>query len=167
MGKKGYSVGYLTDHYLVDKHTGEVKNVRLITLEPKRDKAFFKVFNAFAEDVLQDKELAGKPIRLLFYILNRLDLNEIVVVLDAKKVADELGIGERTLFRWLRILIKKEILIKTKKRGVYLLNPAKVIVGKLETIKPKLPYYAEILGIDDEVIAKISSDIALNDAKKG
>jgi len=162
-----YTVGFLTDHLLVDKYTGEVKNIRLVVLNPHRDKGFFKVFNAFSEDLLQDKELLGKPLKLLIYILNKLDVNEIVFYLSPAKASRELNVSRRSIYNWLKALIDRDIIIPTAERNIYLLNPAKVIVGKLETIKPKIPFYAKELGIPEEKAEKILAEITLLEAKRG
>jgi len=151
------TVGISTNLSVMDNATGEVLPLRIITLKPeqKADSSFCKVFNAFAEDIFQDQELAGKPIRLLFYILKQLDINEIIVFLEPQEVIKQLNISRATFYRWLDVLLKKQILFKTKAQHVYILNPAKVLVGSFEKIKLKLPKYAKIWGIKEEDITEI------------
>ena len=100
---------------LVDTKTGEIleHEVLLVGRKPKYvDKGFIKVFVAFLEDVVADKEVSGKAIRLLLYMLERLDFNNLTVYLNPKDACRELGIARQTLYNWLSLLIRKKYVEK-------------------------------------------------------
>jgi len=111
---------------VVNPETGEVEK-RLVRVwdeyEKSLDKNFVKVFDAFTKDLLLDEEISGKAIRLLFYIASILDYDKDTFYLSPTKVARELGVHRDTVHKWLRILIKKGIILKTEDRNWYKVNP--------------------------------------------
>ena len=106
-----------------DSQGNEVeKKIRSWTLTPATDKDFVKFFDAFVIDLLQDEDIAGKSIRLLFYIASILDYDEEIFYLSPTEVAKELNVNPRTVFRWLKTLLDKGLIIKTNRRNWYMVN---------------------------------------------
>ena len=132
---KGYG-----EKEVIDKETGEIFSLkfRIIGTEEefkKRDKNFFKVFNAFTLELISDKDIAGKSIRLLFYILTKLinDINQIEFYMSPQMVCKDLKIHAQTFKKWRQILIKKGI-IKKLGTNLYMLNPQCVCKGNANTL---------------------------------
>jgi len=127
----------------IDPITGEIKDILLIGTPEEFDKNFVKVFHAFTEKLIEDTELAGKAIRLLFWILKQLKYGNIEFYMDFQSVEKELKIGKATYHRWKKALENKGI-IKKIKTNLYQLNPACIVKGKGHTLleefkQPRLP----------------------------
>jgi hypothetical protein len=127
----------------IDPTTGEVKDILLIGNPEEFDKNFTKVFHAFTEALISDTEIAGKAIRLLFWIMNRLENGSIEFYMHIPDVAKELKVSDRTVRGWRNTLVKKGIIRKIKP-NLYQLNPACVVKGKGHTLleefkQPRLP----------------------------
>jgi len=101
---------------LMDKETGEIieENVVFIGRKPyKVDKGFVKVFVSFLKDLVEDEEIAGKAIRLLFYMVEEcLDFNTFIVKIIPKKAQERLKISKQTYYNWINTLIQKGIIQK-------------------------------------------------------
>ena len=94
---------------LINKRTGEIieDNVLFIGRKPyKVDKGFVKIFVAFLKDIVEDDEIAGKAIRLLFYMIEKMDYNSYTITLIPKYAQEDLKIGRDTYYRWINTLIK-------------------------------------------------------------
>lgn len=120
--------------YLIDPMEGEEYMVYLVGKSLNTDKNFAKVFVAFLEDVVADEEVSGKAVRLLLYAINQLDWNSLEFWLDPEQVMRDLGIGKRTFYRWLSILLKKGY-IKRVKTHRYRFKPYSVVVGSMRKVK--------------------------------
>jgi hypothetical protein len=127
-------------YMVVDKETGEVvaEDAMFIGKKAFVDKGFRKVFVGFLRDIVMDKEIAGKAIRLLLYIIENLKANDLTILLYHKIVCEELGITKQTYYNWLRILIKKGILEKTDIPNIYRLVPYSAVNGQVEIALKKL-----------------------------
>jgi len=125
-GKRGRT---FKRHITTDAESGEVTDILLIGNPEQFDKDFVKVFHAFTEELLENEEIAGKAIRLLFWIMKVLDYGQIEFYLYNKDVAEELNVSVRTITEWKKTLIKNGI-IKKIKPNLYQLNPACVVKGK-------------------------------------
>ena len=116
---------------LVDKRTGEIieDNVLFIGRKPyKVDKGFVKIFVAFLSDIVEDDEIAGKAIRLLFYMLERMDYNSYTITLIPKYAQEDLKITKKTFYNWTNTLIRKGLISKVD-RYTYRLNPYIAVKG--------------------------------------
>jgi len=127
----------------IDPNTGELHEILLIGNPEEFDRNFTKIFHAFTEALIEDEDIAGKAIRLLFWIMKELENGSIEFYMDYKTIKKELGIGETTYHRWKKTLEKKGIIRKIKV-NLYQLNPACVVKGKGHTLleefrQPKLP----------------------------
>lgn len=118
-------------YQLLDKRTGEIiePNVLLIgKKQTKVDKGFIKIFIAFLEDLITDKDIAGKSIRLLLYMLKNLNHNTLEIYVNPKEAMEDLGISERTFYLWLKQLQEKGI-IEKKATNLYQLKPYSAVKG--------------------------------------
>ena len=111
---------------VINQETGEVEK-RLVRVwdeyEKSLDKNFVKVFDAFTKDLLLDEEISGKAIRLLFYIASILEYDKDTFYLSPSEVAKELNVHRITVQKWIKILLKKKIILKTERRNWYKVNP--------------------------------------------
>jgi len=120
---------FQSEYSLVNNKTGEIVPINIRVLGTKRDfnfvkKAkFYKLMDTFTESIMMDKELNGKAIKLLFWILKQLDFSETTFILNAKYAAKKLEVTERTYYNWKKVLEKKEI-IKKITGDLYMLNPS-------------------------------------------
>jgi len=117
----------------IDPHTGELKEFLLIGEPEEFDKNFTKIFHAFTEKLIQDTDIAGKAIRLLFWILGNLEYGRIEFYMHYEDIKKDLGISTDTFYRWKKTLEKKGIIRKIKP-NLYQLNPACVVKGKGHTL---------------------------------
>ena len=123
----------INKYAIVDKETGEIiaDDAMFIGKKAFVDKGFRKVFVGFLRDVVMDKEIAGKAIRLLLYIIENLRTNDLTIMLYYKIVCEELDIGEKTFYRWLNTLLEKRILEKTEIPNLYRLIPFTAVNGQM------------------------------------
>jgi len=123
----------LRKYAIVDKETGEVvaDDAMFIGKKAFIDKGFRKIFVGFLRDVVMDKDISGKAIRLLLWIIENLKSNDLTIMLYYKIVCEELDIGEKTFYRWLNILLDKGLLEKTKIPNVYRLVPFSAVNGQM------------------------------------
>lgn len=129
---------------LIDKETGEVidGNVLLIgkQLGTKIDRDFIKITIVFLTDAVQDTELMGGPVRLLFYFIRNLDFNSGIGYIYPKFAIDYLKISEKTFYNYLSVLLRKGY-IKKIATYMYMLLPYTAVRGsfkkQLENIRPK------------------------------
>jgi hypothetical protein len=130
----------LRKYSIVDNETGEIIADDALFIGKKAfiDKGFRKVFVGFLSDVIADKDIAGKAIRLLLYIIENLKTNDLTVHLYWKIVCEELKITKQTYYNWLRTLINKGILEKTEIPNIYRLRPYTAINGQVEVALKKL-----------------------------
>lgn len=116
---------------VINNRTGEVlsEDAMFYGRSPYVDQGFKKVFVGFLKDIVLDKEISGKAIRLLLYIIENLKRNSIEVYLYYEDVCEDLGITSKTYYNWLNILLKKEIIEKTKRPNIYRLKPYSAVDG--------------------------------------
>jgi len=112
----------------INPETGELTNILMLAAPKEVDKDFTKVFHAFTEALIQDTDIAGKAIRLLFWIMKHLEMDRVEFYMYAPDVAKELNVSERTIRNWRNTLIKKGIIRKIKP-NLYQINPACVFKG--------------------------------------
>ena len=139
-GKRGKT---FNKQQTIDPKTGEIKEILLIGNPEEFDKNFTKVFHAFTEALISDTDIAGKAIRLLFWIMSQLENGSIEFYMHIPDVAKKLEVTDRTIRGWRNTLIKKGIIRKIKP-NLYQLNPACVVKGKGHTLldefkQPRLP----------------------------
>ena len=130
----------ISKYTIIDNITGEVITDEAMFIGRKAfiDRGFRKVFVGFLRDVITDKEIAGKAIRLLLYIIENLKANDLTIILYWKYVCEELNITQGTYYNWLNILLKKKILEKTEVPNIYKLVPYKAINGQMEAAIDKM-----------------------------
>jgi len=121
----------MSKYMVVDKETGEVviSDFMMVGKKPKYiDKGFIKIFVAFLSDIVENQKIAGKAIRLLFYILEQLDYNSYTIILIPKYAMEYLGVSRDTFYRWLNDLIEEGIITKVD-TYTYKLNPYVAVKG--------------------------------------
>jgi len=119
---------------IINKETGEIieNDVLLIGRKPyKVDKGFVKVFVAFLKDIVENPKIAGKSIRLLFYMIEKMDYNTYTITIIPKYVQEELKITKDTYYRWLNDLIEEKLITKID-TYTYKLNPYIAVKGNSE-----------------------------------
>jgi hypothetical protein len=105
-----------------DEGTGEVlddKEAIIVGNSPYTGKGYFV---AFLKDILEDEKVSKGPIKLFLYAINLADYNTLEVHLIPERTIKELGITERTFYRWLKVLLSEGYLTKLA-TNVYRLNP--------------------------------------------
>jgi len=117
----------------LNPYTGELKEFILIGEPEEFDKNFTKIFHAFTEALINNEKIAGKAIRLLFWILKEIEYGRIEFYMNYKAVKENLNISRDTYHRWTRALIEEGI-IKKINTNLYQLNPACVVKGKGHTL---------------------------------
>jgi len=125
---------------IINQETGEIEQRKVRVwdeYEKSLDKDFVKVFDAFTKDLLLDEEISGKAIRLLFYIASILEYEKDTFYLSPSEVAKELNVTERTVYYWLKTLLKKKIILKTERRNWYKINPFCIYRGIVHKEKVK------------------------------
>jgi len=118
---------------IVDNETGEIiaDDAMFIGKKAFIDRGFRKIFVGFLRDVVLDKEIAGKAIRLLLWIIENLKGNDLEVYMYWKDICDELDITQGTYYSWLNTLLEKKIIEKTKKPNIYRLVPFTAVNGQM------------------------------------
>lgn len=94
---------------IVDKDTGEIVEdyVMFLGRNPRfLDKGYIKVFTAFLPDIVETDRVAGKSIRLLFYMLQFLNYHSLEIVIFPRDAMQALNISEKTYHRWVNDLIE-------------------------------------------------------------
>jgi hypothetical protein len=126
---------------IIDRETGELIELDAIVYlygEGKKDKGFIKVFHAFTEQVLMDKDVMKGAFRLFIFILSRkIKREELDFHMKAEEVVRELGITQRTYYNWLRTLIRKGYIVRLG-QNYYSLKPFTAVIGRM--INVKLPF---------------------------
>ena len=121
----------MSKYMVVDKETGEVviPDFMMVGRKPRYvDKGFVKIFVAFLSDVVENQKIAGKAIRLLFYMLENLDYNSYTITLIPKYAMEDLEVSRDTFYRWLNDLIEEGIITKVD-TYTYKLNPYVAVKG--------------------------------------
>ena len=135
---------------IINKETGEIvaEDAMFFGKKAFSDSGFRKVFVGFLQDVVMDKEISGKAIRLLLYVIENLDPNDLLVYLHRKEVCEALEISEKNFYRWRSVLVKKGLLLKTNRVNFYMLKPYSAVNGQTASAMTKL-YKSSIEVVDD------------------
>jgi len=139
-GKRGKT---FNKQQTIDPKTGEIKEILLIGNPEEFDKNFTKVFHAFTEALIKNEKIAGKAIRLLFWIMKELETGSIEFYMHYSVIKEELGVSKATYHNWVRTLTEEGI-IKKVRPNIYQINPACIVRGKGHTLldefkQPRLP----------------------------
>ena len=117
---------------IVDKETGEVvaDDAMFIGQKAFVDKGFRKVFVGFLRDVVLNKEVAGKAIRLLLWMIENLRANDLEIYMSERTVCSELEITRGTYFNWVKSLINAKLIEKVD-TNLYKLIPYSAVNGQM------------------------------------
>jgi hypothetical protein len=117
-----------------DEKTGEIlaeeDRVFIFGKKPYVDRGFVKFFVAFLRDMIEDEEVLKGPLRLFLYAVELMDYNNLEVYLVPERAIKALDISERTFYRWLKVLLKKDYMRKVA-TNVYKLRPFSAIKGQM------------------------------------
>lgn len=113
----------------VDPNTGEVLDFRVYGVSEEFDINYSKIFHAFTEALLNDDEIMGKAIRLLFWITGQIKKDEIEFFMTYDAVKRDLNVSRSTYYRWKETLENKRI-IQRVSNSIYRLNPACIVKGE-------------------------------------
>jgi len=121
---------------IYNPRTGEIleeyEKVLIVGKKPYSDRDFVKVFTVFLRDILDD-EMGKGPIRLLLYILDRLEYNSLTFHLVPGEVLSDLRIHKTTFYKWLRILLRRGY-IERVATNIYRLKPYTAIKGQMDKV---------------------------------
>ena len=122
----------------VDRETGEVvaDDAMFIGQQGFIDKGFRKVFVGFLRDVVLNKEVAGKSIRLLLWMIENLKANNLEIYMSERTVCPELKVTRATYFNWVKSLIKAELIEKID-TNLYRLVPYSAVNGQMNKAMQK------------------------------
>ncbi|MGC8944024.1 MAG: replication/maintenance protein RepL [Caldisericia bacterium] len=125
--------GQMEKLVIMNKETGEIiTDVFLLGKKPKYiDKGFVKIFVGFLYDLIEDQEVMGGPVRLLLYLVEKMDYNKLTVIINPQDVIRDLGITKQTYHNWKRVLLKKEY-IKKVNPYVYEIKPFSFSKGNMK-----------------------------------
>ena len=133
MKKKLLRPADINRYVVIDKETGDViaDDVMFIGQRPYIDRGFRKIFVGFLKDVVSNKKIAGKAIRLLLWIIENLKPNLLEFYMSERIVCKELNIKRATYYNWVKVLLE-EGLIERIDTNLYVLIPYQAVNGQME-----------------------------------
>ena len=137
-----------TEQY-IKADTGEIKEMQVISIE-ERDCNFHKLWLGH---IINSLELIGnQKTRLCFWIIEHLNRDN-TLNYTYEQIADESGIGYRTVFDTMKALIESNFL-KRRNQGCYVVNPDVIFKGgKTDRMNVLIQYHEaeEVKSLKDKI----------------
>lgn len=125
----------------IDVETGELVHGTAVWFGPKISSPYGRRWYMQSQEALEalaaDKELAGRPTRVLLYLLSRLDFENFIAVPQGQ-IGNALDLHKSDVSKAVRLLISKGILIEGPRAGGALalrLNPHWGWKGKVRHLR--------------------------------
>jgi hypothetical protein len=113
----------------IDRETGEQLEGTIVYVGAKHPSIYggdwFMANREAYATLAKDPELTGRPLKVLLYLLSKLDYENWIQV-PQKEIAEELGIHPASVSKEINLLLRKKILIRGPKVGqsyAFRLNP--------------------------------------------
>lgn len=133
-------IGQLENGQTYDRQTGEIIKNGFYVWVPNKLKVkegFFMGFLKGFRKIAEDRDLRGVTRSVLDYLMSILEFENYIVISQIK-IATDLKIGKDQVSKGIRILLKKDIIIKGQKSGcswTYRLNEEYAWRGKIKNME--------------------------------
>lgn len=117
-------------------------------MDKESSKKYVIIFHDFFEHVLKSNEIKGEQLRVFFYLINKMNKNNLITV-SAKKDSENLGIQESNFSRAITLLVKDGFLCLLRKQHyerVFEINPLLVWKGAKEMHIPMISVFSNYVG---------------------
>lgn len=122
---------------LLDQETGEVMYAVFPVIPKLKTKRWFMAFQDPILSIAQDKELSGEPLRVLLYLMSKIDYENYLQVMQ-KRISEDLDMHKVNVSKAIKMLVDKGIILEGPKIGqckTYRLNEHYGWKGKVKNLQ--------------------------------